>query len=86
MNTRHVAIVCKDMDKMLEFYQGLGFVPIYDKEEKVRIVKLQDNHRYVLELLQYESMSETTLRRLGISHISFTLDPEGNAIEMVSEK
>jgi len=53
--------------------------------ENVHIIKLQKDGD-VIELLQYESMSENNLRKLGISHIAFTTDPDGNYLEIVEEE
>lgn len=77
---RHVGIVCKDIDEVLPSYKRLGMQVVYDAVEKVRIVKLDGG----IELLQYESMSETVLRQRGISHIAFTQDGNGNYIEVVT--
>lgn len=75
---RHVGIVCNNIEPMIEFYSKLGKV-VYDQVEKVRIVKFDNG----VELLQYESMSENTLRALGICHVAFTLDPENNYLEVI---
>jgi len=83
MRLRHVGIVTQQADKMKAFYQEQGFTPYYDAEEKVRIIKLRDSSGNTLELLQYESQSENTLRKLGISHVAFTQDPDGNNMEVV---
>ena len=80
---RHVGIVVQDMNKMIEYYRNkMGLRVESDKVEKVRIVKFETG----IELLEYESMSEHTLRQKGISHIAFTTDPENNFIELVEEK
>ena len=86
MRIRHIGIVVRDMESQKRFYTNvLGLTPFYDEVEKVRIVKLRDRDGIVIELLQYESMSETALRSKGISHISFTQDEEGNPVELVKE-
>ena len=67
------------MDKEIEYYKGLGLEVLSDHVEKVRIVKFDNG----IELLQYESQSETNLRKAGISHVAFTHDPDGNSLEVV---
>ncbi len=84
MEIRHVGIVTQQADKMKAFYIEQGFTPYYDEIEKVRIIKLKDDKGGIIELLQYESQSENTLRRLGISHVAFTSDPDGNNMEVVT--
>ena len=84
MRVRHVAIVVRDMEKMLAFYQSLGFEVLSDTTEDVRIIKLHDGDGAGLELLRYESQSENSLRKKGISHVAFTCDPEGNYVEVVN--
>ena len=87
MRFRHVAIVVKNMDKEKKFYIDIiGLIPVYDRVEKVRIVKLHDKNNSIIELLEYESQSETNLRRHGISHIAFTEDKEENLLEIVTEE
>ncbi len=83
MKLRHTAIVVKDMSRMLEFYKSKGFRVIDDHTEQVRIAKLEDNNGGKLELIKYASQSDSNLRKLGISHIAFTIDPEENPIEEV---
>ena len=88
MKLRHIGIVCQNIDKMAAFYTSFGFIVVYDATEKVRVMKIQDPDNKgnpLIELLQYETMGESTLRQRGISHIAFTEDPEGNAIEIVKE-
>lgn len=81
---RHVGIVTTDIEKLKAFYtERLHLTPIYDEVEKVRIVKLQDKNGMILELLQYESQSENVLRQKGISHLAFTIDDDGNSLEVV---
>ena len=84
MRLRHVGIVTQKADKMKAFYEEQGFTTYYDGVEKVRIIKLRDDKGGVIELLQYESQGESTLRKLGISHVAFTSDPDGNNIEVVT--
>ncbi len=81
MQIRHVGIVCRDMEKMKEYYKDLGLECTDDHTENVRIVKFKNG----LELLKYESMSDEGLRKNGISHICFKQDPEGNFLEVVCE-
>ncbi len=83
MKLRHTAIVVRDMPLMLEFYKSHGFKVVDDHREHVRIAKLEDSDGNVLELLRYASQSESRLRKAGISHIAFTLDPEDNIMELV---
>jgi len=64
---------------MIDFYSKYGRVTD-DHIETVRIVKFDNG----VELLQYESQSEEGLRRLGISHVAFTQDPDGNYVEVVN--
>ena len=86
MKIRHIGIVVADMDFTAPFYEELFHAKRhYDKKEKVRIVKLEIGNGVALELLQYESMGESTLRKRGISHVAFTTDPEGNNLEIVDE-
>lgn len=81
---RHVGIVTQNIDMLKAFYADrLHLNPIYDEVEKVRIVKLKDKNGMILELLQYESMSENPLRKAGISHLAFTIDDDGNNLEVV---
>ena len=84
MRLRHVGIVTQQADKMKAFYEEQGFTTYYDGVEKVRIIKLRDDKGGVIELLQYESQGESILRKLGISHVAFTQDPDGNNIEVVT--
>ena len=83
---RHIGIVTQDLEREKTFYKNMGLVCIYDATEHVRIVKLKDDGGHILELLQYESQSENTLRQKGISHVAFTEDPEGNYLELVEEE
>ena len=85
MRLRHVGIVTQQADRMKAFYQKQGFTSFYDEVEKVRIIKLKDDKGGVIELLQYESQGESTLRKLGISHIAFTQDPDKINLEVVTE-
>ncbi len=85
MKVRHIGIVTQHMDAEVAFYEKLGGKVVYDQVEKVRIVKM-DMGDTKIELLQYESMSECSLRKLGISHVAFETDPEGNNLEMVCLK
>ena len=84
MKIRHTGIVTQNIEEMYRFYQSLGLKVISDTTEQVRIVKLSDGEG-VIELLQYESQEEAGLRRLGISHVAFTQDVDGNYIEGVKE-
>ena len=87
MQVRHIGIVVSDMERSLKFYADMGFTIAYDKVERVRVVKLNDPETDVkIELLQYETMSESNLRKLGISHVAFTHDPDDNPVEIVSVK
>ena len=82
---RHTGIVCNDIDKMIASYKGLGLTVQSDIEDTVRIVKFKEG----LELLQYGSQavqSKSRLLKQGISHIAFTIDPEGNCVESVYER
>jgi len=85
MHIRHVGIVTQNIHAEKAFYEGKGFQCIYNRMENVHIVKLQKDGD-VIELLQYESMSENNLRKLGISHIAFTTDPDGNYLELVEKQ
>ena len=85
MRLRHVGIVTQQADKLKAFYEKQGFTISYDGVEKVRIIKLKDDKGGMIELLQYESQGESTLRKLGISHIAFTQDPDGTNLEIVQE-
>lgn len=79
INFRHVGIVTRDIEKEREFYVSMGLHIQSDTTENVRIIKFQEG----IELLQYESQSEANLRRLGISHVAFTVDSDGNPLEVV---
>lgn len=81
---RHVGIVVQDMDKMKDYYSQNGGEVVYDESEKVRIVKLKFPNA-MIELLEFETMSENVLRKRGISHVAFTADPEDNWLEIVKE-
>ena len=81
MKLRHVGIVTQDIEKMKEHYQYMGLHLVSDEVEDVRIVKFREG----LELLQYESQSDNSLRQKGISHIAFTVDPDENCLEVVEE-
>lgn len=84
MRLRHVGIVTQDIEAMISYYQKLGLVISSDTKEEVRIVKL-GNGKTQIELLQYQSQSENVLRQKGISHLAFTVDPDGNWLELVEE-
>ncbi len=80
---RHIGIVTQNIEQMLQYYGILqGTSVIDDHIEKVRIVKLDNG----IELIQYESQSENNLRKVGISHVAFTQDPDGNYLEVVTKK
>tara|TARA_Y100000310_G_scaffold326287_1_gene391004 strand:+ start:267 stop:557 length:291 start_codon:yes stop_codon:yes gene_type:complete len=88
MKFRHVGIVCQNIDEMAAFYTSFGFSIVYEATEKVRVMKLQDPDNKgnpPIELLQYETMSDSILQSRGISHIAFTEDPERNMVEIVKE-
>ena len=77
---RHVGIVTSDIEKSLDYYKTVYNAKVLDDQiEKVRIIKLDNG----VELIQYESQSENNLRKVGISHIAFTIDPDGNPQEGV---
>ena len=79
---RHIGIVTQDIDRLIPYYTKVcGGKIINDHTEQVRIVKLDNG----IELIQYESQSENNLRKVGISHIAFTQDPNGNYLEVVTE-
>ena len=84
MHIRHVGIVTQNIHAEKNFYESRGFRCVYNRVENVHIIKLQKDDD-VIELLQYESMSDINLRKLGISHIAFTQDPDGNFLELVGE-
>lgn len=81
---RHIGIVTQNIDRLKPTYEALGFKKYYDAVESVRVVKMKSKNS-VIELLQYESQSNNNLRRAGISHIAFTVDKDGNFLELIQE-
>ncbi len=80
---RHIAFVTQNIEEMRDYYlDKIGGEVVDDHVENVRIIKLRSGFD-MIELLQYDTMAKNNLRRVGISHVAFTHDPDGNMSEEV---
>lgn len=94
---RHIGIEVEDMEKMIDFYQGLGLELFWDKVEEpshtgferpVRTVKLKFKDGTVIELTKdHKYKNHFALNVTGSDRgVDWIRDPEGNMIELVDEE
>ena len=96
---RHTGIICKDLEKSLEFYKDfLGLRVIQDfwddseymnkitgiENSNTRMIKLEADDGTVVELLDYvKFLSQPVLSSEGFAKVCFCFDPNNTRIELV---
>ncbi|WP_456402854.1 VOC family protein [Persephonella sp.] len=81
LTTHHISMTVKDLDKVLKFYESLGFEKIFHwKNNELKIVHLTLNG-FILEIFSFKNSKDKrefsldeSLRETGLNHFALKTD------------